>query len=96
MNAYRIIDTADDEGDSALYFRHTLHDAHEAAKSFLEVLKPDVRIQLIEIQTSAKAVIGYLNNEKPKDPQILRTWKLTPRGGLVELDADGKPLEKQA
>jgi hypothetical protein len=78
-----------------VYFRHTLEHARMAARtSCPDDVKPDVRIQLIELQTNVQAVIGFLNGEKPVDPKVLRTWKLTPRGGLVELGEDGKPLEK--
>lgn len=97
MNVYRILDTEDENNLSPVCFRHTLKDAQEAAKTqYSDGAKPDVRIQLIEIQTSVQHLIAYLNGEKPEDPKVLRCWKLTPRGGLVELGEDGKPLEKQS
>lgn len=97
MNAYRVIDIKDDTDLSPVLFRHTLEHARMSARTqYSDEIKPDVRIQLIDIPSHREAVIGYLNGEKPKAPTALRTWKLTPRGGLVELGEDGKPLEKQA
>lgn len=100
MNAYQIIDIAADEDAALLGFRHTLAHAHVAAKVVAEKSDPnvrgDLRIQLVDIRTDKDAVIGYLNGDKPTDLLALRTWKLSNRGGLIELDAAGKPLKDQA
>lgn len=97
MNAYRVIDTAS-TGPEGLrsYYRKTLKEAHDKAKEYGDDIRPDIRIEHVIIPTDASSVVGYLNWESPVDLEVLRTWKLTPRGGLVELGEDGKPLEKQA
>jgi hypothetical protein len=49
----------------------------------------DMRIELVEIKTDAASVIDYLNGLQPEGLTPLRTWKLSVRGGLIELNADG-------
>lgn len=92
MQTYRIIDSADDL-NSRPAFKRTLKDAQDEAKKFPDDVRADVRIQLGEIANDSKSVHDYLGGKVPENFKPERTWKLTSRGGLVELNADGTPKE---
>lgn len=95
MQAYLIKDLAMD--DARVPFKKTLKEAHDRAKLLPKDTWGDQRIQLVNVPTDAASVIGYLNGGHPdaSDLTPLRTWKLSPRGGLVELGEDGAPLSTQ-
>lgn len=57
-------------------------DAHVLAKEDDD--RVNVRIELIEVPLDKDTVLQLLNDEELSLP-ALRTWRLTPRGGLVEV-----------
>lgn len=96
MQAYRIYDSAQDTDSLRYFFRKTMAAAHAQAKDFPADVRPDVRIELVEVPTTALAVIDYLNGGQPTDVEIFKRWRLSiTRGSLVELGEDGKPLQAE-
>lgn len=83
MHFYRITSF---EGDSMPEWEPTLAEAHARLK--LKVGR-DARIELIDVDTSKNGVLALLRGDMyspmcaTKGP--LRTWALTPRGGLKEV-----------
>jgi hypothetical protein len=60
---------------------HELMKAHALARPFE---RADMRMELVEIRDNKPAIIGILNGFPPVEV-VLKTWALTPRGGLVEV-----------
>lgn len=88
MHFYRVTDT-DCPGPltSAPRFEHKQADAHQAAKSFSTTKWPDVRVELVDVPVDAASVGRILNDELTDDLggfALLRTWRLSDRGALVE------------
>lgn len=87
MNAYLLTGIPDQE---APRYYGTLADAHENAKTAL-LLKPgamveEVRIELVDIETEKAAILRILNGIGRFQSAPLRTWKLTQRKGLKEIE----------
>jgi len=65
----------------------TMADATKIVKEHLRV-RPDsrdeIRVELVEIETSKSAIIRMLNDEGQYQGPPIRTWRVGPRGGLVE------------
>lgn len=71
-------------------YHATLKEAHELAKA-CAVTRPDdltdIRIELLNAITDKAAILRMLNDEGQFiDGGPLRTWRLTPRRGLVECE----------
>lgn len=90
MQTYRIHDSAaSTESESRPFFKRTLKEAQDEAKKFPDDVRADVRIELGEIANDSKSVHDYLNGLFPANFKATRTWKLSNRGGLIELNPDG-------
>lgn len=79
MHFYRLIDTA--ANDNVIDWFDTRDTAHERAKPLR--LNLDLRIELVDLPIDKDSVLALLR-EEPKFT-TLRTWSLSPRGGLVEV-----------
>jgi hypothetical protein len=65
----------------------TLEQTREATRS--QYRSPDTRVDQLDVPMRSSDVIDYLNGKQPlvsQTMQYLRTWKLGPRGGLVEVN----------
>jgi hypothetical protein len=86
MKIYRI---TRHEGDEAPYCERSLTLAHENAKDRYRGF-PEARIELLNIKTDLESVIEMLNYGSKSGAWIqegpLRTWRLTDRGGIKEID----------
>lgn len=83
MHAYRITGYVDDESPA---WAGTLSDAHASLK--LRQHMPDARIELFDVPTDKDGVLTLLSNRGvPACVAVspMRTWALTPRGGLTEV-----------
>lgn len=65
--------------------RATLAEAHTAAKGYAGWQRDYVRIELIDVPTDKAGVLALLQGHSLDDFQPVKTWKLTPRGGLREV-----------
>ena len=81
MNAYRSFDCSADP--PTFVYSATLKEAHDAAKQVASRI--DARVELVDVMTDKASIVGILNGES-KLFELLRTWKLTPRGGLTECE----------
>ena len=82
MRAYRI--THDEHADS-VFFCTTRNDAHQGAKTrFYRHHWPAVYVDLVEFPIDQKSICKLLN-QQPPELTVLRTWRLTNRGGLKEI-----------
>lgn len=89
MHFYRVVDTAHPPEDAPRpRFEATQLEAHNVAKAKSECIRPCIRIELVDVAVDKADVCRILNDDKI-DHRLLRTWKLTPRGGLVDC-ADGE------
>ena len=81
MNIYRTVDTGPNGSADA---HATLGDAHANAKKFNTTSWHLIRIELLDVQTDKLGVVALMNH----DPitKLLRTWCLTARGGLKEIE----------
>ena len=65
----------------------TLHDAHKASKTgYSKSERADVRIEQIDVDVSKAGVLSLLQGYSPEDFSATRTWALSPRGGLREIE----------
>ena len=82
MHFYRELNVGD---DPVTVYQHTatLAEAHASLKVYGEPLRPDLRVELVEIATDKASLVNVLNGVI--EVELLRTWKLTPRGGLLEI-----------
>lgn len=86
MNFYRIVDTAQESRpDYRARFECTMAEAHDYAKSTPKVSWSDIRVELLDMDTSKESVCSVLNGQLPGTPisMCIRTWSLTPRGALA-------------
>ena len=80
MQFYKLtINESDDRPD----YLCTRDEAHKVAKKPPNYTWPDIRIELVEIATDKDTLAEILSRQIIPE-LILRTWRLTPRGGLVE------------
>lgn len=73
-------------GGKEPYFT-VMADAHSMAKTELKTFNwslPESRIELVEFQTDKETLCNLLAGWGC-EMQVLRTWALTPRGGLREV-----------
>lgn len=80
------------------YSHHaTLAEAHGAAKGYGKDSFPNVRVEMIDVDTSKDGILGLLRGYSIQDGtvrgvdanvRIVRAWDISTRGGLAELDAD--------
>lgn len=89
MQKYRIFDNAMPEGEGVVVFKGTLKAAQDQARLQPKDAWHDTRVELVVIDSDAASVENYLNGEQPQNPTVLKRWRLSPRGGLVELNEDG-------
>ncbi len=81
MKFYKITNTDLDE--TPPFYTTTLAIAHEEVKGWSKPDWPGARIELVEIATDQKTLAMILSGfDAPK--KILKTWRLSSRGGLVE------------
>lgn len=67
-------------------FAGSLKDAQTAARSFNKEIWPDLRVDLVEVPNDKTNVLLYLNGDESVKFTVLKTFKLTPRGGLTAED----------
>lgn len=84
MNAYRVIAPDYIGGPVRPAYLGTLALAHADAKEHGRNALPDIRIELVEVDTSKAGVLALLNGDEPEEAAVIRTWRLGARGGLVE------------
>lgn len=84
MNFYRIVD-ASVEPNTVLTYHATQADAHRDTKTYSKHRLPDLRIELVDVETDKGAIARIINGVDPSPGEVLRTWKLTPRGGMAEV-----------
>lgn len=82
MHAYRVIHTG--AIVSLRSYFATLALAHEDAKEYGPQQFDEMRIELVQVDDSKAGVLALLNGDEPEEKDVLRTWRLGPRGGLVE------------
>jgi hypothetical protein len=89
MQIYRIFRATDDGDLVGLWHETTLDNAHEIAKhNFTEIQRPEVRIELFDQPTDKFSLVELINRlvtGEPLNVSPLRTWMLTPRGGIKEV-----------
>jgi hypothetical protein len=87
MNLYRI---SREDGDLYPVWTGTLSDAQEEAKAMVKTLpgcKDELRIELMDVPTDKASVLELLNgNDTGLVGGPLRSWALTPRFGLKEVE----------
>lgn len=85
MQAYRVTKTDD---DLCPIWVAGLRDAQDSIKVYGNAeAAPEARVELVEVGTTKEEILAYLNGSIQSDRgyfPLLRTWKLGPRGGLVE------------
>ena len=78
MKLYKLID------DEIINHFGTRSEAQKHGKeSTVPALRGALRLQEIDLKTDKASVVSMLNGSP--QAQVLRTWKLTNRGGLEEL-----------
>lgn len=84
MRAYRV-----DDG-TKLHFSRTFREAHNQSKAWKDQLSgyTDIRIQLVSFSADQEAIIGALNGDPAFVFKLLRMWRLTPRGGPIEIPTE--------
>jgi hypothetical protein len=94
MNAYRVIDKGQEHlpMPNRAWFK-TRGDAHAYAKERRDEGFIDILIELVDVPTSSDVLISILNGEIPETIAAIRAWKLSKRGGLVELGGE-EPAEE--
>lgn len=78
MQFYKLING---EPDTDAVYYGVIKEAHNAAKESPYRLL--ARIELVEVPTDKEGVLELLNGSVPE--KVLRTWRLTSRGGLLEI-----------
>lgn len=80
MNVYKV--TCEGTETKPCYTA-TMREAHEYGRDkFSTVLRDGVRIELMSLVANQTSIVELLNG-KDVQMELLRTWKLTPRGGMV-------------
>lgn len=82
MHLYRT-SNVDTNPTTVLQFDGTLKDAHDSVKVIDKHRWPDIRVELVDVPADKERLLRLLNGDAVFD--VLRTWKLTPRGGLTEI-----------
>lgn len=72
------------EGDSDSTYTGEQAAAHTAAKVFPQHQREPVRIELIDVRTDKAGILDLLNEGERISHEVLRTWRLSPRGAMVE------------
>lgn len=92
MHFYRLTDEMPNGCTLHEEFHGTLADAHKTAKATFNnsILRSRARIDLHDINTDKASLVVILNGRLTDvigEAKPLRTWGLTARGGLKELQA---------
>lgn len=56
-------------------------------KTIARDARDDTRVYLVDLPADKKSVIGYLNGNPPQ-VKVLRKWRLSTRGRLIEISID--------
>jgi hypothetical protein len=84
MNIYRITRFATDDP----VYAGTLAEAKTAAtRDMARRTLVETRVDLIDVRTDKDSLVALLNLGTTSPVLALRTWKLSPRGALVETSA---------
>lgn len=84
MQFYRISET-DCAVTPANRYEAKQADAHAYAKTLSTAKWNDVRIELVDVRVDQLGICQLLNHaDDEKDHKVLKTWKLTQRGGLAD------------
>lgn len=79
-----------DDAASELFFG-TLRDARDHIRAHLRVSPhegPEIEIAEVVVATDKRAVLNMLAGQGATTRKVVRTWRVGPRGGLVE-ETDG-------
>lgn len=90
MHFYRVY--VDSSREEELGWASDFNGAKLLAKAFKH--NTDLYVDLLELPTDKKAVLRYLNSAAPRYEELpppLRSWTVTPRGGLVGVPTPTKP-----
>ena len=81
MQIYKITDI-DYNGNTN--YAGTFGDAHDKAKEADELHRAHARVELVEIASDKATILSILSGNSCAQ-KVLRTWSLTPRGGLQNI-----------
>lgn len=84
MNFYRIVNVVTTPEEILMYCGNQ-SDAHNEAKAYGQWRWPNLRVELIDVDTDKSSITRLLNGVGPERRTALRTWILTERGGMVEV-----------
>lgn len=83
MHFYRTTNTASDAGP---HFDETLEQAKQTATAYAGTDQRHlIRVELVDVDTD-KHTLCIILNDGEYDAKLLRTWRLTPRGALAEIE----------
>ncbi len=88
MHFYRVLYEGPADVSPSDWSHHgTQAQAHTAAKGYGD--RDGVRVELIDVQSDKAGILSLLQGYSPADScdnvKVLKTWKLTARGGLTEV-----------
>ncbi len=75
------------EPDAKPIYRGTRAEVKADAKEVAAKLRFASRIYEINMNTDKDALVLLLNKGEPVNATVVRSWSVTPRGGLSELEA---------
>jgi len=81
MHFYKTFNSATDDKP---HFDSTLQEAKQTVASYTETDRHLVRVELVDIDTDKHTLCIVLNGGE-YHATVLRTWAVTPRGGLKEV-----------
>lgn len=93
MRAYRLAADSEAKFDLTPAYFATRQEAHDHSKTQGTWLWDSLFIDLIELPSDQKTFCSILNGEHNSGAlkvKVLRSWSLTPRGGLKECTELGK------
>lgn len=85
MHFYRIVDVTTTT-DEILVYCERQGEAHAHARDYGEWRWPKLRIELVDVSLDKSSIAGLLNGVGAGLRTPLRTWRITPRGGMVEVE----------
>lgn len=95
MRLYKFESTPGQAEERPSFFG-TRDEAHQVAKNDCigAQSRDECRIYEQELDTDKGSIISLLMGNPQYENSNLRRWKLSARGGLVELDSEDRPLNK--
>jgi len=84
MHVYRTFNSLDEASVGHPEYFGVMKEAHDDARAFNAPVYPMVRIELVDVKIDKSGLVELLNEVQKFE--ILRTWCLTARGGLKEIE----------